>query len=277
MPLCITTLMLENAQETNTAVGAFNVENMEMAKAVIDTADELGLPVILQTTSTTLKYAGPHVFFGMISELAEKTEMQIALHLDHGNSLSLVEEALDVGYTSVMYDGSQLSFSENIKNTKKAVDMAAFVPVEAELGSVGGKEDDHEAENAYTNPDEAKEFVEKTGISSLAIAIGTAHGVYKGVPKLDIDRLIEIRKRVDIPLVLHGASGLSKETLRTCIKEGISKVNFATELRIAYSQGVKEFLSKNPDTIDPKAFGMAGYEAVKRIVKEKLEITSFNV
>ena len=272
MPLCVTTLMLKEAQETKTAIGAFNVENMEMAKAVVDVSDELGVPVILQTTPSTLRYAGPHVFWGMISELAEKTEMQIALHLDHGNSLSLVEEALDVGYTSVMYDGSLLSFADNIKNTKEAVEMAAFVPVEAELGSVGGKEDDHEAENAYTDPDEAREFVEKTGISSLAIAIGTAHGVYKGVPKLDINRLIEIKKRVDIPLVLHGASGLSKETIRTCINEGIAKVNFATELRIAYSQGVKEYLSKNPDAIDPKAFGMSGYKAVKRTVKEKLEI-----
>ena len=274
MPLCITKSMLEDAKQTQTAIGAFNVENMEMAKAVVDAASELDTPVIIQTTSSTLKYAGPHVFWGMVSGLAEATETQIALHLDHGNSLSLVKEALDVGYTSVMYDGSPLSFSENIKNTKKAVDMAALIPVEAELGSVGGKEDDHEAENAYTNPYEAQEFVEKTGIHSLAIAIGTAHGVYKGVPKLDMNRLIEIRKKVGIPLVLHGASGLSKETIRTCIKEGISKVNFATELRIAYSQGVKDYLSKNPDVIDPKTFGRAGYYAVKQTVKEKLEIVS---
>ena len=272
MPLCVTTSMLLDAQKTKTAIGAFNVENMEMAKAVVDVSDELGVSVILQTTPSTLKYAGLHVFFGMISQLALKSKSQIALHLDHGNSLSLVKEALDVGYTSVMYDGSMFSFSENIKNTKEAVDMAGQIPVEAELGSVGGKEDDHEAENAYTDPSEALEFVQKTGASSLAIAIGTAHGVYTGVPKLDIDRLVEIKKRVDIPLVLHGASGLSKETIRTCIKEGIAKVNFATELRIAYSQGVKEYLSKNPDVIDPKAFGRAGYEAVKQTVKEKLEI-----
>ena len=272
MPLCVTTSMFENAKKTKTAIGAFNVENMEMAKAVVDVADELGISVIMQTTPSTLKYAGPHVFFGMISELAKKTKAQIALHLDHGNSLGLVKEALDVGYTSVMYDGSLHSFSDNIKNTKEAVSLAAKIPVEAELGSVGGKEDDHEAENAYTDPAEAKEFVEKTGTSSLAIAIGTAHGVYKGVPKLDIDRLVEIRKLVDIPLVLHGASGLSKETIRTCIREGILKVNFATELRIAYSQGIKEYLSKNPEAIDPKAFGRAGYEAVKQTVKEKLEI-----
>ena len=274
MPLCVTTSMFENAEKTKTAIGAFNVENMEMAKAVVDVADELGFSVIMQTTPSTLKYAGPHVFFGLISRLAEKSKTQIALHLDHGNSLSLVKEALDVGYTSVMYDGSLLSFSENIKNTKEAVKIAGSVPVEAELGSVGGKEDDHEAENAYTNPDEAEEFVEKTGISSLAIAIGTAHGVYKGEPKLDINRLIEIKKRVSIPLVLHGASGLSKDVIQTCIREGITKVNFATELRIAYSQGVKDYLAKNPDVIDPKAFGLAGYEAVKQTVKEKLEIVN---
>ena len=272
MPLCVTTSMLLDAQKKRIAIGAFNVENMEMAKAVVDVSDELGVPVIMQTTPSTLGYAGPHVFWGMISALAKTSKTQIALHLDHGNSLELVSRALDVGYTSVMYDGSLLSFSENIDNTKKAVGLAGQIPVEAELGSVGGKEDDHEAENAYTDPDEAGEFVEETGAGSLAIAIGTAHGVYKGEPKLDISRLVEIRKRVSVPLVLHGASGLSKEVIRTCIREGIAKVNFATELRIAYSQGVKEYLSKNPDVIDPKAFGRAGYEAVKQTVKEKLEI-----
>ena len=272
MPLCVTTSMLLNAQKTKTAIGAFNVENMEMAMAVVDVADALDVPVIMQTTPSTLAYAGPHVFYGMISALAKKARTQIALHLDHGSSLGLVKEALDVGYTSVMYDGSMLGFFENIMATKEAVNLAGPIPVEAELGSVGGKEDDHEAENAYTNPDEAREFVEKTGISSLAIAIGTAHGVYKGEPKLDIARLVEIRKRVDIPLVLHGASGLSKDIIKTCIKEGIVKVNFATELRIAYSQGVKEYLSKNPSAIDPKAYGRAGCEAVKQIVREKLEI-----
>ena len=272
MPLCATTSMFENAIKTQTAIGAFNVENMEMAKAVVDVADELGIYVIIQTTSSTLKYAGPHVFFGMISALSQKSKAQIALHLDHGNSLGLVKAALDVGYTSIMYDGSPLSFAENINNSKEAVALAGQIPVEGELGSVGGKEDDHEAENAYTDPAEAQEFVAKTGISSLAIAIGTAHGVYKGEPKLDINRLVEIRKRVGIPLVLHGASGLSRETIRTCIKEGISKVNFATELRIAYSHAVKEYLSSNPEAIDPKAFGRAGYEAVKQTVKEKLEI-----
>ena len=272
MPLCVTTSMLLEAQEKRVAIGAFNVENMEMAKAVVDVSDALGVPVILQTTPSTLKYAGPHVFWGMAAALAKTSKSQIALHLDHGSSLELVKEALDVGYTSVMYDGSLLGFAENVGNTRKAVELAGQIPVEAELGSVGGKEDDHEAENAYTDPDEAREFVEKTGVGSLAIAIGTAHGVYKGEPKLDIARLVEIKKRVNVPLVLHGASGLSKEVLRTCIREGISKVNFATELRIAYSQGVKEYLAKNPDVIDPKTFGKAGYEAVKQTVKEKLDI-----
>ena len=272
MPLCSTEKMLRNAQNSKTAIGAFNVENMEMAKAVIDVANETKKPVIMQTTTTTLKYAPPSVFFGMISAFAKQADVDIAIHLDHGNSLDIVRAAIDAGYTSIMYDGSNLSFLENIANTKKAVEIAGNIPVEAELGSVGGKEDEHEAENAYTDPAEAKEFVNKTGASSLAIAIGTAHGVYKGEPKLDITRLTEIRKLVDIPLVLHGASGLSKEVIRTCIKEGICKVNFATELRIAYSDGIKDYLAKNPDAFDPKTYGRAGIDALKACVRDKLDI-----
>jgi len=194
------------------------------------------------------------------------------MHLDHGSSLQLAMEAISAGYTSVMFDGSQLSLEENIRLTKEVVNDANGIPVEAELGSVGGKEDDHEAENAYTDPIEAEKFVEQTGVSSLAIAIGTAHGIYSGTPKLDIKRLTEIRKRVDIPLVLHGASGLSAEAIRACIKEGICKVNFATELRIAYSNGVKAYLHNHPDAYDPKAYGGAGYLEVKKTALEKMHI-----
>lgn len=268
------TELLQTAQANGTAVGAFNIENMEMAQAVIDAADEANLPVILQTTSSTLKYASPAVYAAIVGALAERVRVPVAMHLDHGNSYALAMECIQAGYTSVMYDGSLLSFEENIRITREVVEAAGSVPVEAELGSVGGKEDDHEAENAYTDPAQAAEFAARTGANSLAIAIGTAHGVYSGVPKLDIDRLIEIRKHVNIPLVLHGASGLSAETVRTCIREGICKVNFATELRIAYSDGVKAFLRDNPAAYDPKAYGKAGYLSVKKMVHEKLNMVS---
>ena len=147
------------------------------------------------------------------------------------------------------------------------------VPVEAELGKVGGKEDDLDGgAGGYTVPEEAKEFAEKTGVDSLAVAIGTAHGVYSGVPKLDLDRLTEIRKLVDIPLVLHGASGLSDDAVRESIRRGICKVNFATELRIAYSDGVKKVLSENPEVFDPKKYGAVGRENVKQLVMNRMKV-----
>lgn len=279
--------MLRDAQAKGISIGAFNIENMEMAQAVIAGAEEFGAPVIIQTTPSTLRYADPAVFASMVNSLAKDTTVPVAIHLDHGSSIEMADAALKAGYTSIMFDGSALSFEENIAQTKKVVDMASkarhFLPeatyslitVEAELGSIGGKEDDLDvAEGAYTDPETAHEFVSATGISSLAVAIGTAHGVYSGIPKLDIPRLVEIRKRVSVPLVLHGASGLSAEAVRACIREGVCKVNFATELRIAYSDGVKGYLAKNPDAYDPKTYGSAGYASVKECVLEKLEMVT---
>jgi len=272
MPLVSPTDMLKDAQVKTKAIGAFNIENLEMAKAVIDAANEASTPVILQTTPSTLRYASPAAFAGMVRGLARASKIPVAMHLDHGSSYELATKSIEAGYTSVMFDGSLLSFDENVRITKQVVDAAGETPVEAELGSVGGKEDDHEAENAYTDPSDAEKFVALTGITFLAVAIGTAHGVYSGIPKLDIPRLIQIRKRVSVPLVLHGASGLPAETIRICIQEGICKVNIATELRIAYSNGVKAYLQKNPTAYDPKSYGMAGYETVKKMVHEKLNM-----
>jgi len=226
MPLVSPTQMLKNAQDQGYAIGAFNIENMEMAQAVIDAATAANTAVILQTTPSTLRYASPAVFAAMVSALAENASVQIAMHLDHGSSFELTQATIKAGYTSVMFDGSLLSFEENIRQTKQVVTAAGKIPVEAELGSVGGKEDDHEAENAYTKPEQAAEFVAETGASSLAVAIGTAHGVYKTAPRLDIQRLEEIRALVQVPLVLHGASGLSAEDLYNCVRAGICKVNF---------------------------------------------------
>lgn len=172
-----------------------------------------------------------------------------------------------------MIDGSHSPFEENIAITKSVVDMchAAGVPVEAELGKVGGKEDDVDGGNGgYTEPADAVEFTDKTGIDFLAIAIGTAHGVYKGVPKLDLDRLSEIKSVVSIPLVLHGTSGVPDETVRECIRRGICKINYATDLRIAFTQGVKDFLTNKPDAIDPKQYCAVGRDNVKEYVKGKI-------
>ena len=264
--------MLRDAQKNHYAIGAFNIENMEMAQAVIAASEAQQAPVMIQTTPGTLKYAEPATFSGLVTTLAKKAKTPICLHLDHGDSFDLAAKCLMAGYTSVMIDGSRLSFEGNIELSRQVVALAALaqVPVEAELGKVGGKEDDlQDAGQAYTDPETAREFVARTGIQSLAVAIGTAHGVYKTTPVLDVERLKEIRKVVDIPLVLHGASGLTAEQVQSCIAEGICKVNFATELRIAYTNGVKEALLANP--IDPKAYGKAGRKAVQELVESWMQ------
>ena len=267
--------MLLDAQKGGYAVGAFNVENMEMVMAVIAAAEELRAPLMLQTTPSTVKYAGLDLYLANVKTAAERASVPVCMHLDHGDSFELAMRALRVGYSSIMIDGSHSVFEENIAVTKAVADACrpSGIPVEAELGKVGGKEDDLDGGNGgYTDPQEAKEFAERAGIGSLAVAIGTAHGVYKGEPKLDLDRLAEIRKVVSIPLVLHGASGLSEEAVAESIKRGICKVNFATELRIAYTEGVKEFLGQNPDAFDPKKYGKTAMEHVKEIVKLRIRM-----
>ena len=265
--------MLLDAQKGGYAVGAFNVENMEMVMAVIAAAEEMRAPLMMQTTPSTIKYAGLGMYLANVKAAAEKASVPVCLHLDHGDSFDLAMQALRTGYTSIMIDGSHNVLEENIALTKSVVAACSpsGIPVEAELGKVGGKEDDLDGGNGgYTDPLEAKEFAERTGISSLAVAIGTAHGVYKGEPKLDLDRLAEIRDVVSVPLVLHGASGLSEEAVKESIRRGICKVNFATELRIAYTAGVKQFLEENPEAFDPKKYGKEAMERVKEIVKLRM-------
>ncbi|QHQ60852.1 ketose-bisphosphate aldolase [Anaerocolumna sedimenticola] len=273
MALVTSEKMLLDAQRGGYAVGAFNVENMEMVKAVLAAAEELNAPVMLQTTPSTVKYGSLETFAAIVTAEAKKASVPVALHLDHGSSFELAVRAIKEGYTSIMIDGSHETFENNIEVSRKVVEVAKpnGIPVEAELGKVGGKEDDLEAEaDTNTDPMEAKEFVERTGITSLAVAIGTAHGFYSGTPVLDKERLSEIRKVVSIPLVLHGASGLSDEDVKDCVKRGICKVNFATELRVAYTDGIKELLKEKPDTFDPKNFGKAGMEKVKELVKNRI-------
>lgn len=275
MSLVTSKEMLLDAQRGGYAVGAFNAENMEMVKAIIQAAEELNAPVMIQTTPSTIKYGTIETYAALVKAEAKKASVPVCLHLDHGSSFELAMQAMKAGYTSVMIDGSKIDFEGNVEVSKKVADVAAAwnIPCEAELGKVGGKEDDLEAEaDTNTDPQEAKEFVERTGITSLAVAIGTAHGFYVGTPVLDKERLSEIREVVDIPLVLHGASGLTEEDVKECVKRGICKVNFATELRAAYTKAVKEFLEEKPDTIDPKAYGKAGIAAVKDLVKNRMMV-----
>lgn len=273
MPLVTSEQMLLDAQKGGYAVGAFNVENMEMLKAVVAAAEELRAPVMLQTTPSTVRYGTLETFKAMAAAEAEKATVPVCLHLDHGSSYELVLKAIRAGYTSVMFDGSHESFEENIRLTKQAADAAKAcgIPVEGELGKVGGKEDDLEVEeDTNTDPLQAKEFVEKTGVTSLAVAIGTAHGFYANKPVLDKERITEVKKLVSIPLVLHGASGLSDEDVKECVQRGMCKVNFATELRVVYTEAGKKLLAKDPDLFDPKKLGIAGMEAVKEFVKGRM-------
>ena len=274
MSLVTSKELMLNAQKNHYAIGAFNVENMEMVQAVVAAAEELSSPVILQTTPGTLKYASPEMFYANVAAAAQAAKVPVVMHLDHGNSYELAMRAFHAGYTSIMIDGSQKPFEENISLTKSVVDAchAGGIPVEAELGKVGGKEDDLDGGegNGYTVPEEAAEFVEKTGVDFLAVAIGTAHGVYKGVPKLDLERISRIRELVSVPLVLHGTSGVPDETVRECIARGMCKVNYATDLRIAFTNGVREYLQNNPDVYDPKKYGAAGREKVKQYVMQKI-------
>ena len=264
--------MLQKAQEGGYAVGAFNVENMEMVQAVLAAGAETRAPLILQTTVSTLRYAPAAVFAAMIRKAAQPLPVTAAIHLDHCSRQDILEDAIESGYTSVMFDGSQLQYEDNILGARQAAGFAHArgVSLEAELGRVGGKEDDISAAGSYTDPMCAKDFVEKTGADSLAVAIGTAHGFYSGAPELDLNRLAQIRRCVKIPLVLHGASGLSEEAVRSCVSAGIAKVNFATELRAAFTEGVREYLERNGECYDPKQYLSKGRDRVKALVMEKI-------
>ena len=280
MPLVTSKELLLDAQRNGYAVGAFNVENMEMVQAVIAAAEELSAPVIVQTTPGTLKYAAPELYYANVAAAAKAAKIPVVMHLDHGSSFDLAQRAFQAGYTSIMIDGSQKAFEENIAMTCSVVDIchAGGIPVEAELGKVGGKEDDLDggSGNGYTVPAEAAEFAARTGVDSLAVAIGTAHGVYKGIPKLDLDRISHIRQLVEVPLVLHGSSGVPDDIVRACIARGMCKVNYATDLRIAYTEGVREFLQANPDTYDPKKYGAVGRQRVKEYVMQKILVCGSN-
>ena len=279
MPLVRSRELLLDAQKNHYAIGAFNVENMEMMQAVIAAAEAENAPVILQTTPSTLKYAPTALYFAMAKAVAENTTVPVAIHLDHGDSFELCERAAKDGYTSLMIDGSKLPLKENIQLAKKVVEMANTYPVrpsiEAELGKLGGKEDDLEVKNgedSCTDPLEAVQFVEESGIDSLAVAIGTAHGFYKGTPKLEFERLAEIQKNVSVPLVLHGSSGIPDTDVQKAISLGICKVNFATELRAAYTDAVKAYIAQDASVYDPKKYGAKAREAVTAIVRHRIRV-----
>lgn len=273
--LVSTRQMLLDAQKGGYAVPAFNIHNLETIQVVVDTANELKSPVILAATPSTVRYAGLDYLIKMIETASNRYDIPIAFHLDHHEDINSIKEAILLGCKSVMIDASHHPFEENVKIVKEVVDFAHRydVTVEAELGKLVGQEDDlivDESQSAYTDPVLAKEFVERTGVDSLAVAIGTAHGLYKNEPKLDYKRLKEIKKLVDIPLVLHGASGVPFDSVRTTIEDGICKVNIATELKIPFAESLKEFFLKHPNESDPRKYLIPAKEAMKKVVVDKI-------
>lgn len=269
--------ILEHADKNQYAVGAFNVNNMEIIQAITEAANELRAPVILQASQGAIKYAGVEYITALVKTASEKFDIPMTLHLDHGTDFEEIMKCIRNGFTSVMIDASKHELEENIRLTKEIVKIAhsVGVSVEAELGKIGGTEDQvvvSEAEATYTDPQEAKIFVEETGIDSLAVAVGTAHGVYKGEPKVDIERIREIDRMVDVPLVLHGSSGVSYETLENAVAAGIRKINIDTDVRASFATAVKSFVSENPDEIDPRKILKPARREMTETVKEKIKV-----
>ncbi len=277
MPFVTLREVLTDAQRGGYAVGAFNTNNMEIVQAIVEAAEEERSPVILQASQGALKYAGIRYITAMVSAAVETSSIPVVLHLDHGTSFEQTMLCLKHGFTSVMFDGSKYSLKENIAATRKVVEVASAMglSVEGELGKIGGTEDDisvDERDAVFTNPDEAKQFVEETGVDALAVAIGTAHGTYKGEPKLDFNRLDTINKIIDTPIVLHGASGVPAESIRRAISLGVCKINIDTELRLAFTRGVQQAVTGNPGEYDPRKIIGPAKEEMKAVIKEKMRL-----
>jgi fructose-bisphosphate aldolase class II len=277
MPLVNVDVLLKKAEAEGYAVGAFNCNNMEIVQAIVAAAEAEKAPVIIQASQGAIKYAGLNYIVKLVEVAADSVSIPVALHLDHGTSFEQVLKCMRFGFSSVMIDGSKLPLDENIAITKKVIEIARplGISVEAELGKIGGTEDDiivSEKEAMFTDPQEAKTFVEATGVGSLAIAIGTAHGQYKGKPELDFERLKKIKELVKIPIVLHGSSGVPDEDIQKAIQLGVRKVNIDTNIREAFMKGVKDALAQKPNEIDPrKVLGPAREEMIA-IVREKIRL-----
>ncbi len=273
--------ILNDANQRGYAVGGFNINNLEFLQGIINAAEELNSPLILQASEGAISYMGIEYVMAMVEAAVSDTHIPVALHLDHGSSFEKTMLCIRKGFSSVMIDASKKSFSENVEITKKVVEAAhaVGVTVEAELGKVGGTEDDvtvDEKDATMTKPAEAVEFVEKTGVDALAIAIGTAHGVYKGDPELDFARLETIKSKLDMPIVLHGASGVSAKDLAKAVKLGINKVNVNTDFQQVFTAKIRELFKADADLYDPRKYCGPGRDAITEKVKEKIMILGSN-
>ncbi|MGO5075060.1 class II fructose-1,6-bisphosphate aldolase [Clostridium sporogenes] len=298
MALVTTKEMFKKAYEGKYAIGAFNINNMEILQGVVNAARSANSAVILQVSAGALKYAGPKYLKAMVDAAIADTGIDVALHLDHGASLDVVKLAVESGFTSVMFDGSHYDYEENVAKTKEVVEYAHShgVVVEAELGVLAGVEDDVQSDvHIYTDPEQAVDFVNRTGVDSLAIAIGTSHGAYKfaGKAQLRFDILEEIQSKLPgYPIVLHGASSVDPESVDTCNKYGgeikgakgvpadmlrkassmaVCKINMDTDLRLAMTAGIRKVLSEDPKQFDPRKYLGEGKARIEKIVEDKIK------
>lgn len=277
MPFVSLKDLMQAAEAGKYAVGAFNCNNMEIIQAIITAAELEKSPMIVQASQGAIKYAGLAYIVAMTRVAAEAASVPVCLHLDHGTSFEQVMQCIRQGFSSVMIDGSKLPLEENIELTNRvlAVARAVGVSVEAELGRIGGTEDNvsvSEREAFFTDPEEAKYFVDKTGVDALAVAVGTAHGRYKGVPKLDFPRLQKIRELTGVPLVLHGSSGVPDEAIREAVALGVRKINIDTNIREAFVKGLREALAKDPEEIDPRKILGPAKEEMIAVIREKIRL-----
>ncbi|MFC1687354.1 ketose-bisphosphate aldolase [Patescibacteria group bacterium] len=266
--------IIKKAYRQHWAIGAFNTANLEISQAIIEAAEEMRSPVIIQTSEKTIQYAGLEEIAEIMKSLARKAKVPVIINLDHGKSYNDAVRAAKAGYTALMFDGSKLTFKNNISQTKKIVQLGKryHIGVEGELGKIGGEEDYIKSHKiVMTKPGDAKEFVRKTGIDLLAPAFGSAHGLPQKGEHLDIKRLKAIRDSIPTtPLVFHGASSTRKDLIKKSIRLGVSKVNIDTDLRMAFSHAVRAYLKKNASVYDPRDILGKGKEAVKKIVKDKI-------
>ncbi len=267
--------MLKKAEIGKYAIPHFNINNLEWTRFILEECEKLKTPVIIGVSEGAGKYMGGFkTVADMVKNLINYLNITapVALHLDHGSSYESCVDAIDSGFTSVMIDASKHSIEENIRITKQVVDYAHTknVTVEAEVGAVGGEEDGVANELAYAKIEDAVKLVQETNIDFLAPALGSVHGIYKGEPKLDFERMIKIHELVKLPLVLHGGSGIPDELIKKAISCGICKININTELQIAWSQGVRKFLSENDKVYDPRKIIKSGENTMKEMIKEKV-------
>jgi len=275
--------IFKKAQENKYAIGAFNISNLEQLKAIVQAAQKLQSPVIIATSKGEAEFIGKKQAVALVNSYKKETSLPLFLHLDHGGSFEEAQEAIEAGYDSIHFDGSKLSFEENVEITKKIVDFArekGVKNIEGELTHMLGQSAMQEAveikEEDLTDPDQAKEFVEKTGVSSLAVAFGSIHGIFKSGqnPHLFLDRLRQIQDKIgdEIYLVLHGSSGTPEEDLKKAIEMGIDKINVNTELRVAYTSSLKKSIQDNPEQTTPYKIMPAVIEAVQKVVEEKIKL-----